>query len=60
MQIGDVIAICLSNIPEFPIATLGAIEAGLIVTTMNPIYTVGMSIYNQKPPHKIFIIKIIF
>lgn len=38
-EIGDVIAVCLSNIPEFPIAALGAIEAGLIVTTINPIYT---------------------
>ena len=41
MNIGDVIAVCLPNIPEFPIATLGAIEAGLIVTSMNPIYTAG-------------------
>lgn len=39
LEIGDVIAVCLSNIPEFPIATFGAIEAGLIVTTINPIYT---------------------
>lgn len=39
LEIGDVIAVCLSNMPEFPIATLGAIEAGLIVTTINPIYT---------------------
>lgn len=38
-HIGDVIAVCLPNIPEYPIATLGAIEAGLIVTTINPIYT---------------------
>ncbi|KAI8033258.1 hypothetical protein M5D96_013974 [Drosophila gunungcola] len=35
----DVLAICLPNIPEFPIATLGAIEAGLTVTTVNPVYT---------------------
>lgn len=41
MNIGDVIAICLPNIPEYPIATLGSIEAGLIITTINPIYTVG-------------------
>lgn len=39
LEIGDVIAVCLSNIPEYPIATFGAIEAGLIVTTINPIYT---------------------
>lgn len=37
----DVIAICLPNTPEFPIAILGAIEAGLRVTTVNPIYTAG-------------------
>lgn len=37
----DVVAVCLPNIPEFPIATLGAAEAGLIVTTVNPIYTPG-------------------
>ncbi|KAH8343576.1 uncharacterized protein pdgy [Drosophila kikkawai] len=35
----DVLAICLPNLPEYPIATLGAIEAGLTVTTVNPIYT---------------------
>ncbi|GBP14244.1 4-coumarate--CoA ligase-like 5 [Eumeta japonica] len=36
---GDVVAICLPNLPEYPGATLGAIEAGLTVTTVNPIYT---------------------
>ncbi|KAM7346537.1 acyl-CoA synthetase family member pudgy [Cochliomyia hominivorax] len=36
---GDVVAICLPNLPEYPGAVLGAIEAGLIVTTVNPIYT---------------------
>ncbi|KRF80638.1 uncharacterized protein Dvir_GJ16795, isoform B [Drosophila virilis] len=35
----DVLAICLPNMPEYPIAALGAIEAGLAVTTINPIYT---------------------
>jgi acyl-CoA synthetase (AMP-forming)/AMP-acid ligase II len=39
----DCIAVCLPNIPEFPIAVLGAIEAGLLVTTVNPIYTAGMN-----------------
>ena len=38
---GDVVAIALPNIPEFPIALLGAIEAGLVVTTVNPICTAG-------------------
>ncbi|KAH8272304.1 hypothetical protein KR018_001562 [Drosophila ironensis] len=35
----DVVAICLPNLPEYPIASLGAIEAGVTVTTVNPIYT---------------------
>ncbi|EDW06797.2 LOW QUALITY PROTEIN: uncharacterized protein Dmoj_GI15371 [Drosophila mojavensis] len=35
----DILAICLPNMPEYPIAALGAIEAGLAVTTINPIYT---------------------
>lgn len=41
----DVLAICLPNLPEYPIATLGAIEAGLAVTTINPIYTPGEESY---------------
>lgn len=41
LQYGDVIAICLPNIPEFAITSLGSIESGLVVTTVNPIYTVG-------------------
>ncbi|RZC35995.1 AMP-binding domain containing protein [Asbolus verrucosus] len=36
---GDVIALLLPNIPEFPLAVLGALQAGLIVTTLNPVYT---------------------
>ncbi|XP_058446117.1 uncharacterized protein LOC131427168 [Malaya genurostris] len=36
---GDTLAICLPNVPEFPAITFAAIEAGLIVTTINPIYT---------------------
>lgn len=38
---GEVVAIILPNLPESPIAFLGSIEAGMIVTTMNPVYTVG-------------------
>lgn len=38
---GDVIAICLPNIPEFAIAALATIEAGIIATSVNPIYTSG-------------------
>lgn len=38
---GDVVALCLPNSPDFPIACLGAIEAGLTVTSVNPQYTAG-------------------
>ncbi|XP_025410729.1 4-coumarate--CoA ligase [Sipha flava] len=36
---GQVLAILLPNIPEFAVTALGAIEAGLVVTTINPVYT---------------------
>jgi len=36
---GQVLAVLLPNIPEFAVTALGAIEAGLTVTTVNPIYT---------------------
>merc|ERR1719319_1323023 len=35
---GDVLGMVLPNIPEFPIAFLGAVGAGLTVTTANPTY----------------------
>lgn len=38
---GDVIALVLPNLPETAIALLGCIEAGFVVTTVNPVYTVG-------------------
>ena len=34
----DVVAFLLPNIPEFPIAFLGCVGAGLTVTTINPTY----------------------
>lgn len=37
----DVVAVCLPNCPDFAIACLGALEAELVVTTVNPIYTAG-------------------
>lgn len=37
----DVVAVCLPNVPEFPIVTLGSVEAGCIVTSVNPTYTSG-------------------
>jgi acyl-CoA synthetase (AMP-forming)/AMP-acid ligase II len=39
LQKGDTIAVCLPNSIEFPIVSLGGNEAGLTVTTVNPIYT---------------------
>jgi acyl-CoA synthetase (AMP-forming)/AMP-acid ligase II len=36
---GDVFAILSPNLPEFAIAFHGALSAGAIVTTMNPLYT---------------------
>nr|CAD7568813.1 unnamed protein product [Timema californicum] len=36
---GDKLAIILPNTPEYPIIFLGAIEAGLIVCPINPIYS---------------------
>lgn len=41
LDAGDTVAICLANCPEYPIAAFGAVEAGLVVTTINPIYTAG-------------------
>lgn len=35
----DIIAVCLPNMPEFVIAALGCIEAGFVLSTLNPIYT---------------------
>lgn len=36
---GQAVSFVLPNIPEFMIALLGALRAGLIVSTINPIYT---------------------
>ncbi|XP_057328894.1 probable 4-coumarate--CoA ligase 1 [Microplitis mediator] len=37
---GDVVALILPNLPESPISLLGILEAGLVCTTVNPLYTV--------------------
>ncbi|CAK1582566.1 unnamed protein product [Parnassius mnemosyne] len=37
---GDVTCIMMSNNPEYAIVTLGSLEAGAAVTTINPLYTV--------------------
>ena len=36
---GDVVAIVLPNLPEYPVIFMGASEAGFVITTLNPAYT---------------------
>lgn len=36
---GDVVALLLPNVPEFVICLLGSMEARMVITTMNPMYT---------------------
>ena len=38
---GDVMGLVVPNIPEFPIAFLGAAGVGVTLTTMNPTYRPG-------------------
>ncbi|PNF25517.1 hypothetical protein B7P43_G05185 [Cryptotermes secundus] len=40
-ETGDVLAVALYNCPEFHLVLLGAMEAGMVVTTVNPEYTPG-------------------
>ena len=35
------VAALLPNIPEYPILFMAAAEAGLVLTTLNPVYTTG-------------------
>ncbi|CAG9862852.1 unnamed protein product [Phyllotreta striolata] len=49
LQKGDVVGILLPNCPEFGIAVLGVLEAGLTITTMNPIYTPGYGLTEASP-----------
>lgn len=46
LQPKDTVAICLPNSIEFPIVALGACEADLVVTTVNPTYTSGVGHIN--------------
>lgn len=39
LQNDDKVAIILPNVPEYPCITLGVLEAGCIVSMMNPAYT---------------------
>ncbi len=36
---GDRVAICLPNLPQFPIAFYGVLKAGLVAVPTNPLYT---------------------
>lgn len=38
---GDVIAVVLRNVPEYPIVNLGIMKANLIVTPVSPAFTAG-------------------
>lgn len=39
---GDVFGMILPNVPEYPIAMLGASGIGMPITVLNPLYTPGM------------------
>jgi long-chain acyl-CoA synthetase len=41
LQPGNTITIVMPNTVEWPIIILGAIEAGIVVSTFNPNYTAG-------------------
>lgn len=41
LKSGDVVAISMPNVPEYAMAVLGVLEAGLTVTTINPAYSAG-------------------
>lgn len=45
---GDIVAIILPNIPDFSIIFLGTIQAGLVVTTINPYYTAGKVVFSKN------------
>jgi len=40
---GDVLALVMPNMPEFPIILLGAAAAGIVTTPANPLYTHGIT-----------------
>lgn len=55
---GDVFAIMLPNMPEFPIIYYGVIFIGGVVTTMNPLYTVDEITHQLQDAGATFIITI--
>lgn len=38
---GDKVAVFSKNSPDYMIATIGIIRGGMVVTTLNPLYTPG-------------------
>ena len=46
-QPGDVLAVVMPNMPEYAFAMLGASEAALRVTTLNPTYTARKTFINS-------------
>lgn len=44
---GDVVALVAPNYPESILTFLGILEADLIITTVNPYYTAGESIFQH-------------
>lgn len=55
---GEVVAMVLPNTPEFPSVVLGIIEAGLVVTTINPAYTAEEIAYQLKDSSSVAIVTI--
>lgn len=45
---GEVMAIISPNVPEYPIALLGASGAGMPVALINPTHTPGLGVENYK------------
>lgn len=38
---GDTVAVVMPNVPEYPIIMLAASQAGLKITTVNPLFSAG-------------------
>uniref|UniRef100_A0A0K8SSC0 Luciferin 4-monooxygenase n=2 Tax=Lygus hesperus TaxID=30085 RepID=A0A0K8SSC0_LYGHE len=45
---GDVVTVVMPNIPEYPVAILGIMEAGMVVTGINPIYSSEEILFQLK------------
>ena len=48
-EAGDVVAVLLPNMPEYVFAVLGASEAALRVTPLNPSYTASRQQQQHRP-----------